>query len=233
MDQHKADHCRCHKQVQPAQQTLSDMEFDRGIWNAAIYNEKEKVRGFIQKGKSMDRDNCDYTALHYAARNGNEDICKLLIEEGQADVNAVTKGGATSLHRAALMGHMKIVELLIKHQAQLDLQDEDGQTALHRAAIRGHLDVCKYLLQKEPKLKEIPDNKDKIPFEYIPKNANDDFKLLLKPSLEKPSVSAPIPVPAPTTPQSTPISTPATTPTDNVTSVLNQTSENIKQFEEN
>lgn len=52
----------------------------------------------------MARDDCDYTALHYAARNGNEKICKLLIEEGKADVNAVTKAGATALHRAAMMG---------------------------------------------------------------------------------------------------------------------------------
>lgn len=52
----------------------------------------------------MDRDNFDYTALHYAARNGNEDICHLLLEEGKADVNAVTKGGSTALHRAAMMG---------------------------------------------------------------------------------------------------------------------------------
>lgn len=127
MDRHKADCCKCHKQVQPAQQTITDMEFDRGIWNAGwwccfffsyttcleillvhfftvIYNEVDRVRSFIQKGKTMDLDNCDYTALHYAARNGNEEICKLLINEGKADVNAVTKGGVTPLHRAAMMG---------------------------------------------------------------------------------------------------------------------------------
>jgi len=54
----------------------------------------------------MARDDCDYTALHYAARNGNEQICKLLLEEGKVDVNAVTKAGATALHRAAMMGNL-------------------------------------------------------------------------------------------------------------------------------
>lgn len=34
MERHKADCCKCHKQVQPAQQTISDMDFDRGIWKA-------------------------------------------------------------------------------------------------------------------------------------------------------------------------------------------------------
>lgn len=181
MDRHKADCCKCHKQVQPAQQTLSDMEFDRGIWNAAIYNEVERVRDFIAKGKTMDRDNCDYTALHYAARNGNEEICKMLLNQGKAEVNAITKGGVSALHRACMMGHLNIVKLLIDSKASVELKDEDGQTALHRAAIGGHLDVSKLIIEKQPNLKEIPDNKEKIPFEYLAKNTNDDFKILLKP----------------------------------------------------
>lgn len=72
-----------------------------------IYNEIDRVKDFIAKGSTMDRDNCDYTALHYAARSGNVEICKLLLNEGKADVNAVTKGGATPLHRAAMMGKLK------------------------------------------------------------------------------------------------------------------------------
>jgi len=47
--------------------------------------------------------------------------------------------------------------------------------------MRGHLEVCRFLLQKEPTLKLVKDKKDKIAFEYITENANDDFKLLLKP----------------------------------------------------
>ncbi|XP_017095501.2 ankyrin repeat domain-containing protein 39 [Drosophila bipectinata] len=181
MDQHSADNCKCHKQSLPAQQSLTDMDFDRGIWNAAIYNEVDRVKEFIKKGQSMARDDCDYTALHYAARNGNEKICKLLIDEGKADVNAVTKAGATALHRAAMMGHLDIVKLLAENKANLLLQDECGQSALHRAALRGHLEVCRFLLQKEPALKLVKDKKDKFAFEYIMENANDDFKLLLKP----------------------------------------------------
>lgn len=71
-----------------------------------IYNERERVHDFIAKGKTMDRDNCNYTALHYAARNGNEEICKMLLNDGKADVNAVTNGGVTPLHRAAMMGEL-------------------------------------------------------------------------------------------------------------------------------
>lgn len=76
---------------------------------------------------------------------------------------------------------MDVVKFLIDSKANVELQDEDGQTALHRAAARGHLDVSRVLLEKQPKLKEIADVKEKIPFEYLAKNANDDFKILLKP----------------------------------------------------
>ena len=78
-------------------------------------------------------------------------------------------------------GHLNIVKLLIDSKANVELQDEDGQTALHRSAAGGHLDVSKLLLEKQPNLKEVADVKDKIPFEYLAKNANDDFKILLKP----------------------------------------------------
>lgn len=66
-------------------------------------------------------------------------------------------------------------------KANVEIKDDNGQTALHRAAAGSHLDVSKLLLEKQPNLKEMSDNKDKIPFEYLVKNTNDDFKLLLKP----------------------------------------------------
>lgn len=49
-------------------------------------------------------DNAGYTALHYAARNGYVDICKILLEYG-ADIDALTKSAqATPLHKAAASG---------------------------------------------------------------------------------------------------------------------------------
>lgn len=48
-------------------------------------------------------DNAGYTALHYAARTGNTDICKMLLYNG-ADINATTNGKATPLHKAAAAG---------------------------------------------------------------------------------------------------------------------------------
>lgn len=66
---------------------------------------------FIKKNKSNDCDNSGYTALHYAARSGHFEACHLLIRAG-ANVNAKTNGGATPLHRAAMMGKQYFPHIL-------------------------------------------------------------------------------------------------------------------------
>lgn len=68
---------------------------------------KDRVRELLTKGTHVDaRDGAGYTALHYAARCGDTDMCKLLLSAG-ADINAITRAGrATALHRAAMTGEV-------------------------------------------------------------------------------------------------------------------------------
>lgn len=68
---------------------------------------------------------------HYAARNGKESICALLLERG-ANVNAQTHGGATPLLRAASQGHKNVVLLLLNYKADSSICDSDGKTPLHK-----------------------------------------------------------------------------------------------------
>lgn len=64
----------------------------------------------VENGDIDKRDNCGYTALHYAARKNRICIVKRLCSFG-ADINARTNGGATALYRAAMMG-MLICKIL-------------------------------------------------------------------------------------------------------------------------
>eukprot|EP00892_Ulva_mutabilis_P006715 jgi/Ulvmu1/4415/UM002_0140.1 len=90
-----------------------------------------------------------YTPLHYAARAGHVNACKLLLQHG-ASVNAkTTLGRASSLHRAAFAGHINVVKLLVEHGADLCARDADGETALHKAARQGHSDVVELLLRED------------------------------------------------------------------------------------
>ena len=57
----------------------------------------------------------------------------------------------TALMNAAWKGHVKIVELLLKHGADVEVRDGDGWEAIHWAASEGHLDVAKLTAKKHPK----------------------------------------------------------------------------------
>jgi ankyrin repeat protein len=56
------------------------------------------------------------------------------------------------LSRAAEDGHKEIVELLLKHKAQPDFEDEDGYTPLSRAIEGGSAVVVELLLAHAAKV---------------------------------------------------------------------------------
>ncbi|KAF3860911.1 hypothetical protein F7725_001166 [Dissostichus mawsoni] len=74
------------------------------------------------------------TALHWAAKHGNQDMAALVANAG-ADVN--TKSGYTPLHIAALHGHRHILDLLIvTYGAKENLRDYSGHLAGHYLNIK-------------------------------------------------------------------------------------------------
>lgn len=161
-DQHQ---CNCSKTV-TASQSLDELEFERGIWTAAMDNDEHKLRSLIARGHLHDKDNSGYTALHYAARSGHLLICRILLDAG-IGVDERTHGGVTALHRAAMMGHLEIVNLLLTRKSDPFVQDSDGKTALHRAAEKCYSEVCRSLLQHSPSLATVRDCKGKVPLELV------------------------------------------------------------------
>lgn len=91
-----------------------------------------------------------FTALHWAAKHGSEDMATLVVNAG-ADVNTKSHGGYTPLHIAALHGHRHILDLLVgTYGAKENLRDYSGRLALH------------YLNVKEP---ECPEEDCELPFQ--------------------------------------------------------------------
>ncbi|KAL7286517.1 hypothetical protein TKK_0019253 [Trichogramma kaykai] len=146
MENHDACHC---KSSDSTRQTLEEMDFERGIWFAAQNNDMERLKTLLKKGVSPDiEDHSGYTALHYAARNRHVNICRELLDRG-ANVNATTRSGkATALQRAATQGCNNVIELLLKRNANPDMQDSDGFTALHRAVMSESVGAVKLLIPK-------------------------------------------------------------------------------------
>ncbi|XP_045459007.1 ankyrin repeat domain-containing protein 39 isoform X3 [Melitaea cinxia] len=101
--------CNITSPNESVRQTLSEMDWERGIWNAAFTGDKGRVQLLIDKAKNTKElvnsvDNSGYTALHYAARNGHEDICRILLQYGGL-IDAPTRSAkSTPLHKAAVAG---------------------------------------------------------------------------------------------------------------------------------
>ena len=90
-------------------------------------------------------DNKDYTALHWAARNGNLDLVNVLLDSS-ADVDAVQFSKRTPLMYAAMHGSVEISRALLKHGATVDTVDNSGVTALMFAVRGGHTEAVELLL---------------------------------------------------------------------------------------
>ncbi|XP_042694250.1 ankyrin repeat domain-containing protein 39 [Centrocercus urophasianus] len=149
--------------VPSVHQSLSEMDFERGIWAAARDGDEARVLQLLERrGEPSQPDLAGYTALHYASRNGHLGVCRLLLQRG-AHCNARTPGGATALHRASYCGHVAVARLLLAHGADPAAADGDGRTSLHKAAERGHRELCVLLLQNSPALLAARDAKGRRP----------------------------------------------------------------------
>lgn len=85
------------------------------------------------------------TALHYAARYGQEHIIEALLKIG-ATTNCKQKYGWRPIHEAAMNGKTECLELLLKLGSHVNAKTGltvKGMTPLHYAVKYGHLDCVK------------------------------------------------------------------------------------------
>lgn len=87
------------------------------------------------------------TRLHLASMRNQIDIVCDLLNRG-ADVDLPGKEtGTTALMFAAQAGYSEIVEILIKHGADVNHQDNKGWTALMTSSKNGYIDTVGLLLK--------------------------------------------------------------------------------------
>jgi ankyrin repeat protein len=77
----------------------------------------------------------EFTALHFAAREGHRDICELLLGAG-ADINARTADGKDALGLAIFNGSFGVASNLIAQGANVNQADAEGFTPLFWAVDR-------------------------------------------------------------------------------------------------
>ena len=144
-------------------------QFNECILHYLARNRKstEVLELFIEQFKSVDIFNKEgLTPAYHATIAGNYRNLNLLIENG-ADINHVPLRSfrkycdayrmfwRRSFHKyyslifiAAQKGYTRIAELLIKHGANLDKEDECGWRPLHAAVREGHLKTVQLLINK-------------------------------------------------------------------------------------
>jgi ankyrin repeat protein len=106
----------------------------------------DRVRHLLATGAQVNaKDVKGYTALMEAAQNGDESICKLLLNHG-AQVNTQNDYGDTALMLAAGNDHALICKLLINYGAEVDAKDLTDWTALMTAANKGCESACELLI---------------------------------------------------------------------------------------
>jgi len=155
-----------------ATQTLDEMEWERGLWGAAMSGDAARCERLLAQGKAHvdERDSAGYTALHYASRAGKLAVCHILVDRYKADANAKTQQGrATPLHRAAYMGHDEICAYLVEKGARVSERDDDDMTPLHKAAQQGRESTVRILLQLGAD-RDARDKRDKRPLDYATKH---------------------------------------------------------------
>ncbi|GFN83966.1 hypothetical protein PoB_001047200 [Plakobranchus ocellatus] len=86
-----------------------------------------------------------FSLLHWAAREGRDNIVDMLIKRG-ARINATNMGDDTPIHLAAAHGHRDVTLMLLHNKANVNAINEHGNTPLHYACFWGYDQIAEDLV---------------------------------------------------------------------------------------
>ncbi len=122
------------------------------IWStplilAAERGDKAMAELLLARGSDREKARMDgYTALQFAAWEGNTEFVELLLANG-ARVNKLTY--QTALHVAARSNRKEVVDLLLAHGADAWARDPNGKTPADWAAEAGHNELADLLRDRQ------------------------------------------------------------------------------------
>ncbi|KAL6146788.1 hypothetical protein ACLB2K_057465 [Fragaria x ananassa] len=140
-----------------ASEALAAREIVQQFLNAACTGNVDllkKLAGKLDEGKGLPKTVADIKdankrgALHFAAREGQTEMCKYLLEELKLDVDTKDEDGDTPLIHAARLGHTDTAKLLLEYGANPSIASDLGATALHHSAGLGNIELLRCLISK-------------------------------------------------------------------------------------
>ncbi|BBN13271.1 hypothetical protein Mp_6g02230 [Marchantia polymorpha subsp. ruderalis] len=141
-------------------ESLSSMLGLTSLMLASILGHHDVVKLLLEhKASVMMTSEEGWNCLHYAARSGHFEVSKLIHEacpeiikygtirsKGSADLEYMDSN-LTPLMLACRDGHERIVELLVKHKADVRMRTELGWNCLHYAGRCGHFEVSRLIIK--------------------------------------------------------------------------------------
>lgn len=118
---------------------------DTALMIAAYTANKPAVEALLAKGAEVNRPG--WTALHYAAAAGSNEIVALLLEH-YAYIDAESPNRTTPIMMAARGGHILTVKLLLDEGADATLKNDLGMTAIDFARSVDRQDIADGLIYR-------------------------------------------------------------------------------------
>ncbi|CAL9244326.1 unnamed protein product [Arabidopsis halleri] len=152
---------------------------ETALYVAAEYGDAEVVAELI---KYYDLEDAETKArngfdpFHIAAKQGELDVLRVLMEEHPELSMTVDLSNTTALHTAAAQGHVEVVEYLLETAGSslAAIAKSNGKTALHSAARNGHAEVVKAIVAVEPDTATRTDKKGQTPLHMAVKGQSID-----------------------------------------------------------
>ncbi|KAK3576437.1 hypothetical protein CHS0354_025199 [Potamilus streckersoni] len=85
------------------------------------------------------------TPFHLSAQSGEPHCLQWLVQSGNCNINLQDYMGETPVHKAARIGSMECVSLLVSQGAKLSIRNHSGNTPSQVAVLSGHQECGNYL----------------------------------------------------------------------------------------
>jgi ankyrin repeat protein len=133
------------------------------------------LKMMIQKDVDVNLQNKGKTALMIAIENGNDVTANLLLQNG-ANVDLITERQETAIHYFCSIGKIQSVHFLIKHNANLNIQNSLGKTPLMIALENKNFMISEMLIDYNADLDIFDRNEESFWFYFCAFNSNEFLK---------------------------------------------------------
>ena len=132
-----------------AEAEVSNKDGDTPLHVACQVNNLTAVSHLIDRSTYMsNRNKNGDSPLDCAIRRGHTTLVKYILKAAKAIVTDLNTNGHTSVHLAADIGDVLMLDYLLQVMPEVNVCTDGGDTPLHIASLHGHADVVAFLLKK-------------------------------------------------------------------------------------